>query len=73
MSIVNGVFLVSCHTNTMCLLSGLARSFGRAAFAPRPFVPRRAAFESLRTARLASTAANVGKIHQVIGAVVDGT
>lgn len=58
--------------------SGLARTFGRAALA-RPSVTRRSlepvrsnALQAL-TARFASSnAANVGKIHQVIGAVVDG-
>lgn len=65
-------------SNFSSLYSGLARTFGRAAFA-RPTVARRA-FEPLRSnalpalsARFASTDANlVGKIHQVIGAVVDG-
>lgn len=57
--------------------SGLARSFGRAAFA-RPTPVTRRAFQPFNglpslTARLASTnAAQTGKIHQVIGAVVDG-
>lgn len=60
--------------------SGLARTFGRAAYA-RPTPLARRAFEPLRSnalpalsARFASTDAGlVGKIHQVIGAVVDGT
>lgn len=60
-------------------LSGLARTFGRAAFA-RSTPVNRCAFQPIKpnglpslTARLASTnAAQVGKIHQVIGAVVDG-
>jgi hypothetical protein len=59
--------------------SGLARTFGRAAGARSTPIARRA-FEPLRfnalstpSARWASTeAARVGKIHQVIGAVVDG-
>ncbi|KAL1983358.1 hypothetical protein VTN96DRAFT_10417 [Rasamsonia emersonii] len=58
--------------------SGLARTLGRAAFA-RPTPVARRAFEPLRSnalsalsARYASTeAGRVGKIHQVIGAVVD--
>lgn len=58
--------------------SGVARSLGRSAFA-RPSITRRA-FEPLQrqalpaiAQRWASTeAANDGKIHQVIGAVVDG-
>jgi len=54
--------------------SGLARTFGRAAFARPAPVARRALqprFPSL--ARFASTeATQAGKIHQVIGAVVDG-
>jgi F-type H+-transporting ATPase subunit beta len=58
--------------------SGLARTFGRAAFA-RPTPVARRAFEPLRSnalpalnARYASTDSGlVGKIHQVIGAVVD--
>lgn len=60
------------------LHSGLARTFGRAAFArPAPvarraFQPKANGFPSL--ARFASSeAASTGKIHQVIGAVVDGT
>jgi hypothetical protein len=60
------------------LNSGLARTFGRAAFARPSSVARRAlqptklnGLPSL--ARFASTeAGSVGKIHQVIGAVVDG-
>ena len=59
--------------------SGLARTLGRSAFA-RPQATRRA-FEPLRknalpaiAARFASSdSAKNGKIHQVIGAVVDGT
>lgn len=58
--------------------SGLARTFGRAAFA-RPAAPvARAAFQPLRTNGLpslrkyATEASQTGKIHQVIGAVVDG-
>ncbi|GFF25668.1 ATP synthase subunit beta, mitochondrial [Aspergillus udagawae] len=57
--------------------SGLARTFGRAAFA-RPSPVARRAIQPLRSnglpslARFASTeAGSVGKIHQVIGAVVD--
>ncbi|KAL4894739.1 P-loop containing nucleoside triphosphate hydrolase protein [Aspergillus ambiguus] len=54
--------------------SGLARTFGRAAFA-RPSVARRALPSKLNglpsLARFASTDSTVGKIHQVIGAVVD--
>ncbi|KAL2010794.1 hypothetical protein VTN00DRAFT_3512 [Thermoascus crustaceus] len=58
--------------------SGLARTFGRAAFA-RPASVGRRAFEPLRvnalpalSARFASSeAGRTGKIHQVIGAVVD--
>ncbi|PWY77627.1 hypothetical protein BO83DRAFT_221307 [Aspergillus eucalypticola CBS 122712] len=57
--------------------SGLARTFGRAAFARptsvarRAFQPKTNGLPSL--ARMASTeASSVGKIHQVIGAVVDG-
>lgn len=54
--------------------SGLARTFGRAAFARPTPVARRALqprFPSL--ARFASSEAiQAGKIHQVIGAVVDG-
>jgi F-type H+-transporting ATPase subunit beta len=58
--------------------SGIARTLGKSAFA-RPAVTRRA-FEPLRkqafpilSQRWASTDnTNVGKIHQVIGAVVDG-
>lgn len=63
----------------LVLFSGLARTLGRAAFARpatpvarRAFQPRTAGLPSL--ARFASSEANVsaGKIHQVIGAVVDG-
>ena len=58
--------------------SGLARTLGRSAFA-RPQAARRV-FEPLKrhalpaiASRFASTdSAKVGKIHQVIGAVVDG-
>jgi hypothetical protein len=56
--------------------SGLARTFGRAAFARPTPIARRVpskinGLPSL--ARFASSeAASVGKIHQVIGAVVDG-
>ncbi|PKX97336.1 F1F0 ATP synthase subunit beta [Aspergillus novofumigatus IBT 16806] len=57
--------------------SGLARTFGRAAFA-RPSPVARRAIQPLRSnglpslARFASSeAGSVGKIHQVIGAVVD--
>lgn len=59
------------------LSSGLARTFGRAAFA-RPTPVSRRAFQPINglpslSARLASTSAtSAGKIHQVIGAVVDG-
>lgn len=60
------------------LYSGIARTLGRQAFA-RPSVTRRA-FEPIRkqglpilAQRWASTdSAKEGKIHQVIGAVVDG-
>lgn len=57
--------------------SGLARTLGNSAF-PRSTAARRA-FQPLKNnlapalgARLASTSALDGKIHQVIGAVVDG-
>lgn len=59
--------------------SGLARSFGRAAFArttpvARAFQPIRSNALPALTARFASTdAGSSGKVHQVIGAVVDGT
>jgi hypothetical protein len=54
--------------------SGLARTFGRAAFArPTPVARRALPIKPSLTARLASTSASqIGKIHQVIGAVVDG-
>ena len=63
----------------LTLSSGLARTFGRAAFA-RP-TPVARAFQPLRSnalpalsARFASSeAGQAGKVHQVIGAVVDGT
>jgi F-type H+-transporting ATPase subunit beta len=65
-------------TNVALSSSGLARTLGRSAFA-RPQSTRRA-FEPLRkhalpaiAARFASSdSAKQGKIHQVIGAVVDG-
>lgn len=63
-------------TAVFSFYSGLARTFGRAAFARPTPVARRVpskinAFPSL--ARLASTEAGAtGKVHQVIGAVVDG-
>lgn len=68
---------------TNLVFSGLARTLGRAAFA-RPAAPvARAAFQPLRTNGLpsltrfasseaAASASQIGKIHQVIGAVVDG-
>lgn len=51
--------------------SGLARSLGRAAFA-RPSLARRSLVPSLGARFASSSTAGVGKIHQVIGAVVDG-
>jgi F-type H+-transporting ATPase subunit beta len=68
---------------TFLLPSGLSRTFGRSVIgrpsttitssALRAFEPlRRSALPAL-TARFASTdASKIGKIHQVIGAVVDG-
>jgi F-type H+-transporting ATPase subunit beta len=66
------------NTDVALSSSGLARTLGRSAFA-RPQSTRRA-FEPLRkhalpavAARFASSdSAKQGKIHQVIGAVVDG-
>jgi hypothetical protein len=62
--------------NSRC--SGIARTLGRSVLSARPQVTRRA-FEPLRkqaipavTARFASSDVKTGKIHQVIGAVVDG-
>lgn len=66
--------LLYCFVSLTQISSGLARTFGRAAFARPAPVARRALqprFPSL--ARFASTeATQAGKIHQVIGAVVDG-
>ena len=68
---------------TNLVSSGLARTLGRAAFA-RPAAPvARAAFQPLRSNGLpsltrfasseaAASSSQIGKIHQVIGAVVDG-
>lgn len=57
------------------LYSGLARTFGRAAFArPTPVARLRANALPALSARFASSdVGQSGKIHQVIGAVVDGT
>lgn len=66
--------LAFCLGSRSQISSGLARTFGRAAFARPAPVARRALqprFPSL--ARFASSEAiQAGKIHQVIGAVVDG-
>lgn len=78
LTLISLVFFRS-RTPLTLLSSGLARTFGRAAFA-RP-TPVARAFQPLRSnalpalsARFASSdAAQSGKIHQVIGAVVDGT
>ena len=59
--------------------SGLARTLGRSAFArpqasTRAFLPlRKHALPAIATRFASSDASKTGKIHQVIGAVVDGT
>jgi hypothetical protein len=59
--------------------SGLARTFGRATYArpspvARAFQPLRSSALPALSARFASSeTAQAGKVHQVIGAVVDGT
>jgi hypothetical protein len=71
--------IVSPPNSIFLLYSGLARTFGRAAFArptpvARAFKPLRANALPALSARFASSdVAQSGKIHQVIGAVVDGT
>lgn len=60
--------------------SGIARTLGRSALAARPQLPRRAfqpfpkQLAASLSARFASSdSAKEGRVHQVIGAVVDGT
>lgn len=58
--------------------SGVARTLRTSAFARRAtprqaFIPLKNNFAPALGARLASTSALDGKVHQVIGAVVDGT
>jgi hypothetical protein len=66
--------IVSPPNSIFLLYSGLARTFGRAAFArPTPVARLRATALPALSARFASSdVAQSGKIHQVIGAVVDG-
>lgn len=62
----------------LSLSSGLARSLRTSAFSPvtrtrSAFRPTQKNLAPALSARFASTDAREGKIHQVIGAVVDGT